>query len=68
MNAVPILLRREPGKESPKCSVPGHAGQGKLGGPGPWLVESLLPWALLRTLCSVQLDTVTHTALPVKGL
>lgn len=67
MYVVPLQLRREPGMESAKYSVPGHSGKGTPGGPGPWLMERLLPWALLKALCSVQPDTVTHTAL-VEGL
>lgn len=49
MYAVPIQLRKEPGEESAKCSVPGHAGKGKPGGPGPWLMESLPPLGSSRS-------------------
>lgn len=54
--------------QCPGACWAGQAGQSKLGGPGPWLVESLLLWARLQILCFAQLDTGTHVALPVKGL
>ena len=37
-------------------------------GPGPGLMESLLPWLLRKALCSAQRDTVTHGAPRVTGL
>lgn len=67
---VPVWpQKREPGMESVKCSVPGHAGKQKQGGPGPWLIESLLPWCPLESsMLGSARHCYSHFTLPVKGL